>query len=92
MNINFDDKYITFFDAIKYITIDNFTYYEVDVPEISEKFYFSIDPIKKEVSYFLSKDFSKPIKTIELTDDHKTAYEVVNKIPGINTRVAVLLF
>ena len=83
---------VSFFDAIKYAEINNIVYYRVDVPEIAAVYYFSINPVEKEVSYFVTNDFTKPIKTIGLKNGEKTAFEIVGDIPGIHSKVAALLF
>ena len=83
---------VSFFDAIKYTEINNIVYYSVDVPEIAAVYYFSINPVEKEVSYFVTNDFTKPVKKIGFKNGEQTAFEIVGDIPGIHSKVAALLF
>lgn len=71
----------------KYAKINSVFFYRVEDHLNKQEFYIGIDPLKKQVKYYQSCCFDKPIGVIDLLDTAKPP----KLIPGINQAVLLMI-
>lgn len=78
---------------IKYTEIGNIIYYHVIDVFKKNEFYIGIDPLKKQIDYYETSDFNKPLKTIDLANGSKPMDCVVPEIdPDIVFRINIIIY
>lgn len=67
----------------KHSTKDVVIYYYVEDLSGKKQFYIGIDPIKKQLSYYISDNFNDPLGVVDLSDPSKP----FGLIPGLDLSI-----